>query len=93
MWADASLLSQLPNGGAVVAIICVVILFLKRAERSEEMIRSVVDSFTAETSASRAEYREHVGEIMRLGLTAHAETREAIRALTDTLRGIGENPK
>lgn len=84
-WADASILDQLPNGGAVVALITVVILFLKKQERSEDTIKDIVGTFTAEIAASRKEYREHVTGIMTQGLEAHAETREAIRSLDATL--------
>ena len=76
MFAEASsLLENLPNGGAVVAIIAVVVLFLKKQERSEDAIK-----------AALLEYREHVDSIMRLGLDAHHETRDAIRRLDATLR-------
>ena len=85
LWADLSMLEQLPNGGAVVAIIVVVVLFLKKQERSEETIKEIVGAFTAETTASRQEYREHMTGIMGQGLAAHRETREAIRALDATL--------
>lgn len=97
MWAEAaatvSLLDQLPNGGAVVAIIVVVGLFLRHVEKSNEVLRGVVAAFTAETSAARTEYREHVKAIMEQGLRAHAETREAIRSLDATLAGPRENPR
>ena len=64
LWADLSMLEQLPNGGAVVAIIAVVVLFLKKLERSEDTIKEIVGAFTSETTASRQEYREHVTGIM-----------------------------
>ena len=71
VWSEAttSILEQLPNGGAVVATIVVVMLFLKKQERSEDTIRKLVDRFTAETATSRKEYREHITEIVRMGLT------------------------
>lgn len=83
--ADMSIMNQLPNGGAVVAIITVVILFLKKQERSDETIAKIVEIFTAETTASRMEYRNHVTSIMDQGLTAHRESRDAIRALESRL--------
>jgi hypothetical protein len=81
MFADLSILEHLPNGGAVVAVIAVVVLFLKQQERSADAVQKIVDVFMAETAVSRKEYREHITEIMHLGLAAHHETRDAIRAL------------
>jgi signal transduction histidine kinase len=64
MPGEATILEQLPNGGAVVAIIVVVWFFL------------------SEIKESRKEYREHLTEIMKMGLEAHKETRDAIRSLS-----------
>ena len=85
LWADLSILEQLPNGGAVVAIIAVVILFLKKQERSDDTIKEIVGAFTADTAVSRQEIREHMNRILGQALAAHRETREAIRALDETL--------
>ena len=86
-----SLLSQLPNGGGFVGVIVVVVLFLRKQDASETSMKEIVKSFTAETTASRSEYRAHVSEIMQQGLNAHKETREAIRALYMTLEEIRKN--
>lgn len=83
-------MDQLPNGGAVVAVIAVVVLFLKEQARSHESIKVITEAFAAETRAARAEYREHVDSIMHLGLDAHSETRAAIRNLDATLGGLKE---
>ena len=80
-----SILEQLPNGGAVVAVIAVVIIFLKAT-------KEIVAAFTADTAASRKEYIEHTAEIMRLGLDAHRETRSAIHSLDNTIKGIRDDP-
>lgn len=97
MWADAaasvSLLDQLPNGGAVVAIIVVVGLFLRHIQQSNETLRGIVAAFTTETTAARTEYREHIRSIMDQGLTAHRETREAIRSLDATIAGPPKNER
>lgn len=87
--ASAALIDQLPNGGAVVAIIVVVGLFLRHVEKGNETLRGIVSAFASETTAARQEYREHVSAIMDQGLTAHRETREAIRSLDATLAGLG----
>ena len=87
MWADASLLESLPNGGAVVAILVVVGIFLKKQERSEDAIRAALAAYAADLASARREYREHIDSIMKLGLDAHRETREAIRALKDARSG------
>jgi hypothetical protein len=81
VFSDISILEHLPNGGAVVAVIAVVVLFLKQQERSADNIQKIVDAFMAETAVSRKEYREHITQIMQMGLAAHHETRDAIRAL------------
>jgi ferritin-like metal-binding protein YciE len=92
MWAaESALLDQLPNGGAVVAVITITVLFIRKLEKTEGMITHLIETFAAESSASRGEYREHVSEIMRQGLTAHAETREAIRALNATLAAVRDH--
>lgn len=88
MWADASLLNNLKEGGAVVAIIAVVILFLKKQEKSDQNIKDMVNSFQVEMAASHRDFREHVTGIMNQGLTAHRETRDAIRALESTIAGV-----
>lgn len=87
-----SLIDQLPNGGAVIAIIVVVVVFLKKLDRTDEALARIVAMFTAETTASRKEYREHVTGIMDQGLTAHRETRDAIRSLHDTINPHGGRP-
>jgi hypothetical protein len=86
IWAaDTSIFDQLPNGGAVVAVVAVVILFLKHLEKSAETTRGIVSTFATETTAARREYREHIAAIMEQGLAAHAETRSAIRSLDSTI--------
>ena len=62
MAGETTLLEQLPNGGAVVAIIVVVWFFL------------------AEIKESRKDYMNHLDAIMKMGLEAHKETRDAIRS-------------
>lgn len=76
-----TLLEQLPNGGAVVAIIVVVVLCFRRVKESEDTLKQLVATFVTEAKDSRKEYREHITEIMNMGLEAHKETREAIRSL------------
>jgi uncharacterized protein Yka (UPF0111/DUF47 family) len=71
-----SLLDQLPNGGAVIAIIVVTWLYLSA-------IKELMAQFIGESRDSRKEYREHITQIMQLGLTAHEETRAAIRMLAE----------
>jgi hypothetical protein len=94
MFADISLLDSLPNGGAVVAIIVVVMLFLRKIEQSEAIIKDITAAFVAETTAARNEYREHVSSIMSQGLEAHRETRDAIRAnLADPRKPAEVTPK
>jgi hypothetical protein len=73
----SSLVSQLPNGGAVVAILVATWFYLSA-------IKELMASFIAESREARKEYREHITEIMKLGLAAHEETRAAIRMLADS---------
>lgn len=54
------ILQHLPNGGAVVAIIAVVILFLKKQERYEDKLEIIVERFTAEIAQSRQDYLERL---------------------------------
>jgi hypothetical protein len=91
MWAESGIIENLPNGGAVVAVITITVLFIRKLEKTEGMIQHLVETFMGETIASRAEYREHVSEIMRQGLTAHAETRDAIRSLNATLAAVRDH--
>jgi hypothetical protein len=58
-----SILQQLPNGGAVVAIIAVVVIFLRRQDTSDARVEAIVKLFTDEIAASRREYVEHLREI------------------------------
>jgi uncharacterized membrane protein YccC len=92
MWADTAipLLENLPNGGAVVAVLAVVWVFLRKQERSEDAVRAALAAYAADAASARREYREHVTEIMRMGLAAHEETRAAIRALDATLGVLKE---
>jgi hypothetical protein len=53
----------LPNGGAVVAIIAVVVIFLRRQDTSDARVEAIVKLFTDEIAASRREYVEHLREI------------------------------
>jgi formiminotetrahydrofolate cyclodeaminase len=69
-----SLLQNLPNGGAVVAVVAVVVLFLRRQEADIAVLREM-----------SAEYRQHMSQIMAQGLTAHQETRAAIRELAEAV--------
>ncbi len=56
------LLQQLPNGGAVVAVILVMWLAMKRQERSDERLEKIVAKFTDELALSRRQYLEHLNE-------------------------------
>jgi hypothetical protein len=61
----ADLLQQLPNGGAVVAVIVITLVFLKKQERYEDKISSVSKSFVDEIAAARRDYLERLDKIMR----------------------------
>ena len=81
MWAEAtSLLENLPHGGAVVAVIAIVVLFLRKQAEDTATFRAVA-----------AEYRVHMAEIMGQGLAAHRETRDAIRSLDATIASLRES--
>jgi hypothetical protein len=61
------LLNQLPNGGAVVAVIAVVVIFLKKQEHYEARmdaiaarIESIAAQFLAESSVARREYLDRL---------------------------------
>jgi hypothetical protein len=64
MFADATLLESLPNGGAVVAIIVVVILFLRKIEASESTMKDITAAFLAECKEARKDYREHITSVL-----------------------------
>jgi hypothetical protein len=71
---ETTLLHQLPNGGAVIAIIVVTWFYLSA-------LKELLSLFLAEISAARKEYKEGMTQIMQMGLAAHEETRAAIRDL------------
>jgi hypothetical protein len=58
-----SLLQQLPNGGAVVALIVVVTIFVKRQDRGDEKMDAIVRRFTEEIATSRKDYLDHLREL------------------------------
>jgi hypothetical protein len=57
------ILQQLPNGGAVVAVIAVVMIFLKRQERYEERMDVIADKFMSEIAAARKDYLERLDRL------------------------------
>ena len=68
------ILQQLPNGGAVVALIAVVILFIRHQEHRDDkndaiairFAEEVADArreFVAEIAATRKEYLDHLARI------------------------------
>ena len=59
------LLQQLPNGGAVVAIIVITLIFLKKQERYEDKIGAIAKNFTDEMAAARKDYLERLDKLMR----------------------------
>ena len=64
---EESILQQLPNGGAVVALIAVVLIFIKRQDRAEERIEAIAKAFTAEIAQSRKDYLDHLRELTGRG--------------------------
>lgn len=59
------LLTNLPNGGAVVALIVVVWFFLARQDKSDVHVAAIVERFTQELNESRKAYLEHLKELTR----------------------------
>lgn len=63
------LLQQLPNGGAVIAIIAVVVLFLKVQERGEDRretkLQEITTRFADEIQAAREDYLESLRELTK----------------------------
>jgi hypothetical protein len=59
------LLQNLPNGGAVVAIIVVVWFFLSRQDKNDAHVAAIVDTFTKELAQSRKDYLDHLRELTR----------------------------
>jgi hypothetical protein len=59
------LLQNLPNGGAVVAIIVVVWFFLSRQDKSDAQVKAIVESFTQELAHTRKDYLDHLRELTR----------------------------
>jgi hypothetical protein len=51
-----NLLKELPNGGAVVAIIVVVMVFLKRSDKHDDAMKGIVTTFVSEVQAARKDY-------------------------------------
>jgi hypothetical protein len=58
-----SLLNNLPNGGAVVAIIVVVWFFLSRQDKSDGHMETIVSRFTQELAQARKDYLDHLKEL------------------------------
>lgn len=59
-----SLLSNLPNGGAVLAIVVVVVFYLKHQERREDQVEAMIKVFTDEIASSRRDYLESLGRLV-----------------------------
>lgn len=67
------ILNQLPNGGAVVAIIAVVMIFLKKQEHYEDRMDGIVSSFTAELAESRKDYLAQLNRLTSRKPTSKSE--------------------
>ena len=61
--AHEALLQNLPNGGAVVAIIVVVWFFLSRQDKSDGHMETIVTRFTQELAQARKDYLDHLKEL------------------------------
>jgi hypothetical protein len=59
------LLQQLPNGGAVVAIIVVTWIFLKKQERYEDKMDTITKYFVSEIALARKEYLAQIQKLTR----------------------------
>jgi hypothetical protein len=59
-----SLLQQLPNGGAVVAIILVVWIFLNKQDKRDDRMEAMVNRFTEEIDRARKDYLDNVKSIL-----------------------------
>jgi hypothetical protein len=57
------LLQHLPNGGAVVAVVVVVMIFLKRQDTYDDRMQAIASRFADEIQASRKDYLEHLREL------------------------------
>ena len=58
------LLTNLPNGGAVVAIVAVVVIFLRYQERRDNQTELIVKHFLDEVAVSRREYLDQIERIV-----------------------------
>ena len=57
------LLQNLPNGGAVVALLVCTWFFLNRQDKGDANMKAIVDSFTHELNESRKAYLDHLKEL------------------------------
>lgn len=65
MDVEKTIFESLPHGGAVVALIVVVTVFLKRQEKSDETLKDVATLFATEVSESRKAYLASLESLFR----------------------------
>ena len=59
------LLQNLPNGGAVAAILVCTWFFLNRQDKGDANMKSIVETFTHELNEARKAYLDHLRELTK----------------------------
>lgn len=79
----AEILKAVSGGGSAVAIIAVVILFLRQQEKANEALRQIAEKFTAEVRDSQRAFQEQINIMMGTIGRSQKLYQDQIRGLID----------
>ena len=75
------ILKAMPNGGAVIALIAVVILFLKKQDRTDQMLGEITARFAAEVQSDRQAFQSQLAALMERSEVSQRLYMDQIKAI------------
>jgi glutamate/tyrosine decarboxylase-like PLP-dependent enzyme len=84
LWAQVELLKEVPNGLSAIAVIVVVMLFLKRDKESAEQAKAITEAFNKQSEANQKAFQEQIGQLTKDYFAQQRMFQEQVQKLMDT---------
>jgi hypothetical protein len=78
------LVKLIPNGASVIAVIVVVILFLKQQDKMNEMLQAVTEKFNEQSTVSQKLYQDQLGNLSQQYFVNQKSFQDQIQLLIDS---------
>jgi len=79
----ADLIKLLPNGASTIALIVVVVLFLKQQEKMNDVLKQITDKFNEQTSVNQKSFQDQINALSSQQYSNQKSFQDQIQLLID----------